>query len=88
MPLHYMTVKELINVLKHFPEDTVVMHYNDLGECDGAIEEISLELPDMEGDTFDTPNYCNGDSVAIEYWGEHGIDKPILFLKGGSGVFK
>lgn len=87
MLIHYVTVKELITILKHYPEDAVVMHYNDLEECDGAIEEIALQLPDVENGVLYSPNYCKGDSVAAEYWDKHGINKPILFLKGGSGVF-
>ena len=78
---NYITVKELMEALKQFPEDAVVFMYNGLDEGDGNIEQVELESPYFEDGEFYTPNYCQGDSFVEEYWREYGSNKPVVFLK-------
>lgn len=80
-----MTVKELRAALGAYPEDAQVFLYNELDECDGLLDQISVDSPllehdDTTNDTFIyTPYYCQGDSEAEQYWHEAGV-QPVVFL--------
>lgn len=81
-----MTVKELRASLANYPEDAQVFLYDELNECDGFIDKITIDKPILEhDDTVDetymySPHYCQGDSEAQDYWNAVGADKPIVFL--------
>ena len=81
-----MTVKELRAALANYPEDTQVFMYNELDECDGFIDKITIDKPDIiheedwNEDFAYSPYYCQGDSEAKEYWNAVGWDKAIVFL--------
>lgn len=76
-----MKVRELIEVLMELPEDAVVFIYNELDEGDGNIDQVELESPEFYEGRIISPNYCQGDSNAEEYWEQYGSDKPVVFLK-------
>lgn len=76
-----MKVRELIEVLMELPEDAVVFIYNELDEGDGNIDQVELEGPEFCEGHLISPNYCQGDSNAEEYWEQYGSDKPVVFLK-------
>ena len=85
-----MTVKELRKALEAYPEDAQVFMYNELGECDGFIDKITIDKPeivreeDWDEEFAYSPYGCNGDSEAQEYWNAVGWDKPIVFLHSTS----
>ena len=85
-----MTIKELRKALEAYPEDAVVFMYNELNECDGFIDKITIDKPIVEHDDIDNEDYmyspygCNGDSEAQSYWWAQGADKPIVFLHSTS----
>ena len=81
-----MTVKELRKALEAYNEDAVIFLYDELNECDGFIDKITIDKPDIiheedwDEDFAFSPYYCQGDSEAEEYWNAVGWDKPIVFL--------
>ena len=85
-----MTVKELRASLANYPEDAQVFLYSELGECDGFIDKITIDKPQIiheeewNEDFAYTPYGCNGDSEAQEYWNAVGWDKAIVFLHSTS----
>ena len=85
-----MTVKELRKVLEAYNEDAQVFIYNELNECDGFIDRITIDRPEIIYEKeFDeefayTPYDCQGDSEAEEYWNVVGWDKPIVFIHSTS----
>ena len=80
------TVKDLILALQKFPMNAPVFIYNEVGECDGMVDKITFDTTIEEWDEncktvgFFSPNYCQGDSEAEQFWSERGTDKPIVFL--------
>ena len=69
-----MTVKELRATLANYPEDAQVFLYSELGECDGFIDKVTIDKPnivhdeDWNEDFAYSPYGCNGDSEAQEYF--------------------
>ena len=83
-----MTVKELRAILTNYPDDATIFIYNELGECDGLLDRVTYDAPNVEfdmdaGEEFTlitTPHYCQADSEAEAYWSAYGPDKEIVFL--------
>lgn len=83
------TVKDLILALQKFPMDAPVFIYDELGECDGMVDQVTYEGPYEEVNISDgeeytcrySPYICNGDSDAERYWNERGTNSPIVFIK-------
>ena len=86
------TVKDLILALQKFPMDAPVFIYDELGECDGMVDQVTYEGPYEETDIFDneeyvhryTPHGCNGDSTAERYWRERGTSNPVVFIQASA----
>ena len=87
-----MTVKELRAILANYPEEAQVFLYSELGECDGFIDKVTIDKPniiheeDWNEDFAYSPYGCNGYSEAQEYWDTVGWDRPIVFLHSTSVI--
>lgn len=85
-----MTVKELRAKLANCPEDAQVFLYSELGECDGFIDRVTVDKPNIvyeeewNEDFAYSPYTYNGVSEAEEYWNVVSWDKPIVFLHSTS----
>ena len=83
-----MTVKELRAILTNYSDDAPIFIYNEVGECDGLLDKVTYDAPNVEfdmdaGEEFTlitTPYYCQADSEAEEYWSAYGPEAKILFL--------
>ena len=83
------TVKDLILALQKFPMDAPVFIYDEIGECDGMVDQVTYEGPYEEVDILGGEEYtyryspygCNGDSEVERYWSERGTDAPVVFIQ-------
>ena len=83
-----MKVRDLKKILAQYPDDAPIFIYSELGECDGLLDKVSYDAPNVEfdmdaGEEFTlitTPYYCQADSEAEAYWGVYGPEAKILFL--------
>jgi hypothetical protein len=55
-----MKVKELRALLANYPDDAPIFIYNELGECDGLLDRVTYDTPNVEFD-MDAAN-VNADS--------------------------